>query len=139
MNEIFIQATIGGLLIGLSATMMLWLHGRIAGISGIVYGLIDRPKGDTLWRVYFIVGLMLGGFLMSQLLPGAIVPREGFPSVLLLIAGFIVGVGTRIGGGCTSGHGVCGIARFSVRSIVATLIFIGVAMATSFVLRHLLS
>lgn len=138
MNEIFIQAAAGGLLIGLSATLMLWLHGRIAGISGIVYGLLDQPKGDTAWRVVFIIGLLVGGYLMAQLLPNAVVPREGFPTALLLIAGFIVGIGTRIGGGCTSGHGVCGIARLSKRSISATVIFMASGMATVFIGRHLM-
>ncbi len=138
MNQIYIQALTGGILIGLSAVMMLWLHGRIAGISGIVYGLLDHPKGDTAWRATFLIGLLAGGVVVSQIIAVSVVPREGFSNTLLLSAGLLVGIGTRVGGGCTSGHGVCGIARLSKRSLLATMVFMLSGITTVFVGRHLL-
>ncbi len=138
MNTIFLQAIAGGLLIGLSATLMLWLHGRIVGISGIVYGLLETPKGDMAWRSIFLIGLLAGGLLVSLIMPEGVVAREGFPTVLLIVSGMLVGLGTRIGGGCTSGHGVCGIARLSKRSIAATMVFMASGMCTVFIGRHIL-
>lgn len=140
MNEIYLQAALGGLLIGLSATLMLLFSGRIAGISGILFGLLERPRNDMAWRIVFLVGLLAGGFLTYQCLPAdaTVVPREGFPMPLLFFAGLLVGFGTRIGSGCTSGHGVCGIGRLSTRSIVATMAFMGSGIITVYIARHLL-
>ncbi len=127
----------GGLLIGLSAVLLLWLNGRIAGISGILNGALARQPGDSAWRVTFLVGLLLGGGLFWWLTPHAFEPRQGFPISLLLGAGFLVGFGTRLGSGCTSGHGVCGLGRRSMRSVLATVTFVGCGMLTVFVTRHL--
>ena len=129
----------GGLLIGLSAVLLLYLNGRIAGISGIVNGVLLRQTGDTAWRVAFIAGMLAGGGAFWWLTPHAFVPRQGFPVGLLLVAGFLVGFGTRLGSGYTSGHGVCGLGRRSLRSLVATATFVGCGMLTVYVVRHLLA
>ena len=132
-------ALAGGALIGLAA-MVLWLgSGRIAGISGIVGSLLETGNsGDRAWRLLFIGGL-IGGAAIAHLASGGLFePRQGYSWWLLLPGAFLVGVGTRMGSGCTSGHGVCGISRLSVRGIVATLTFIATAMATVFILRHLI-
>ena len=127
-------ALAGGMLIGVSATLLLWLLGRIAGISGIVNGLVDG-RSDRLWRIMFILGLLLGGVCWWMFLGG---DRSGLASVdirLLLAGGFLVGIGTRLGGGCTSGHGVCGLGRLSLRSLVATCVFVLTGIVTVFVMR----
>ncbi len=128
----------GGLLIGIASVLLLWAAGRIAGISGIVGGLLARPSGDTPWRVAFIAGLLIGGalYMAATGRPFAVELQAGWP--MMIVAGLLVGFGTRMGGGCTSGHGVCGIGRLSTRSIVATVTFMAVAVATVFVVRHLL-
>jgi uncharacterized protein len=125
----------GGLMIGLAAVLLLALLGRIAGISGILAGLLP-PGADWVWRLAFLVGLPLGAAVIAQLRPGAIgAPLASLP--VLLLAGLAVGLGTGFSGGCTSGHGVCGMARLSPRSIVATLVFMLVAGLTVFLRRHL--
>ncbi len=134
-----VSGAIGGILIGIAAILLLAGSGRIAGISGIVGGLLSRVPGDNAWRLLFLIGLVLGAGFYQLVTAAPLEVRIDVSAPLLVAAGFLVGFGTRLGGGCTSGHGVCGIARFSPRSIVATMIFIGVAMATTFVLRHLLS
>jgi uncharacterized membrane protein YedE/YeeE len=129
------HALAGGALIGSAAVLLLWLNGRIAGVSGIARGLLAFGP-DWRWRALFLVGL-LGGAVLYYAASGAPVPqRHGFPLWLLLVAGTLVGFGTALGGGCTSGHGACGLARFSLRSLVATVIFLVVAIATTFVARH---
>ena len=127
----------GGVLIGVAAVLLLLANGRIAGISGIVGGLIEPSFSDAAWRVMFIVGLWIGAIalILAQGAPFAVAIQGSMP--LMVVAGFLVGFGTRMGGGCTSGHGVCGIARGSKRSIVATVVFIAAGMATVFVVRHL--
>lgn len=129
----------GGALIGLAATLLLSATGRIAGISGIVGGVIAPVRGDVAWRVLFIAGLWLGAlaYWVVRGEPFPVEIRSGWPT--LVAAGLLVGFGTRMGGGCTSGHGVCGIARSSKRSIVATLVFMASAIATVFMTRHLLA
>ena len=124
------SAFAGGLLIGVSAVLLLWLNGKIAGISGILGQLLPPVKGDTAWRALFLSGLVLGAVLFRLLDPAGrgIAIDASFP--ILVAGGLLVGFGTRLGGGCTSGHGVCGIARLSARSIVATLVFLVTAMAT---------
>jgi uncharacterized membrane protein YedE/YeeE len=128
----------GGVLIGAAAVLLLYLNGRIAGISGILNGALARQKGDTAWRVAFLLGMLAGGGAFWWLTPHAFVPRQGFPVPTLLVAGFLVGFGTRLGSGCTSGHGVCGLGRRSLRSLVATATFVGFGMLTVYVTRHLL-
>ncbi|WP_370690772.1 YeeE/YedE family protein [Methylicorpusculum sp.] len=128
----------GGLLIGLAATLLLLFNGRIAGISGIMSGLISPGKGEIFWRLVFLLGLVLGALLVKAVIPDSIKIREGFPYGLLAIGGFLVGFGTRMANGCTSGHAVCGIARLSKRSIAATLTFIVSGMMTVYLLRHLI-
>jgi uncharacterized membrane protein YedE/YeeE len=132
-----VSGLIGGLLIGFAVALMMLLNGRIAGISSIVGGLLTPKSGDLVWRVAFVVGLLLGA-LAFILAVGGQTPVDVLASPLaILMGGLLVGFGTRMGSGCTSGHGLCGIARFSRRSIVATAVFFGVAMVTVFLARHL--
>ncbi|HSS63350.1 MAG TPA: YeeE/YedE thiosulfate transporter family protein [Gammaproteobacteria bacterium] len=133
-----VSGSVGGVLIGAAATLLLAGSGRIAGISGIAGGLLSRIPGDNAWRVLFLIGLVLGAGVYQLVTSAPLDVRFDVSTPWLIAAGFLVGFGTRLGGGCTSGHGVCGIARFSVRSVFATLVFIGVAMLTTFVLRQLL-
>ncbi len=130
-----VSALAGGALIGLSAMLFMLLNGRIAGISGIVGGLLRPQAGDVGWRLAFLAGL-IGAPLVYSLVTAipAIQIDAGYP--LLVTAGLLVGVGTRIGSGCTSGHGVCGLSRGSVRSLVATLAFMAAGFATVYLMRH---
>ena len=128
-------ALAGGVLIGIAAALLLLVGGRIAGISGILGGLLKPVRGDVGWRVAFIGGL-LAAPLAHALFAALPRPQIDASYGALLAAGLLVGVGTRFGGGCTSGHGVCGISRLSVRSLVATLAFMGAGVATVFVTRH---
>lgn len=128
----------GGLLIGLAATVLVVALGRVAGISGIVGGLLVRPVEGLGWRTAFLVGLVAGPLIVGLArgsLP-AITLQASWP--LMILAGLLVGFGTRLGGGCTSGHGVCGISRGSPRSLTATAVFVATAIATVTVIRHLL-
>jgi uncharacterized membrane protein YedE/YeeE len=136
MND-WLAGLAGGALIGLAAVLLLWSIGRIAGISGIASGALEGVRGDRAWRFAFLAGMMLAGALALQFLPAPPRIRTG-PVPLLLAAGFLVGFGTRLGNGCTSGHGVCGLGRFSSRSMVAVAVFMGSAMATTFVVRHVI-
>lgn len=133
-----VSAVIGGLLIGSSAAM-LWLGlGRIAGISGIVGSLLSRDARDAAWRLAFLAGLAIGPVLYGiagGALPHIVVPGSAGSVVA---GGLLVGFGTRLGSGCTSGHGVCGMARLSPRSIAATMVFMTCGFATVFVVRHIL-
>lgn len=133
ITDTLVAATIGGMLIGLSAVLLLWLNGRIAGISGILYGAVARDPDGRLWRILFVIGLVAGGWAYATATGEPLMTREGFPTWILLLGGFLVGVGTRLGSGCTSGHGVCGISRLSLRSVIATLAFVaaGIVTATS--------
>jgi uncharacterized membrane protein YedE/YeeE len=128
-----VSALVGGALIGLSATLLLWSLGRIAGISGVLNAAIEQRDGRG-WRVCFLLGLVAAAGLWFAL--ADVVPRADFPLTWLVGAGLLVGAGTRIGNGCTSGHGICGLARWSRRSLVAVVVFMGTAVATVFVLRH---
>lgn len=130
-------ALIGGALIGLASVLLLLLSGRIAGISGILGGLLPPTRGDTTWRLAFIAGLMLGGLGFVYLGDVSAIAIEA-DTPLLVAAGLLVGVGTRVGSGCTSGHGICGVGRLSPRGLVATCIFVGVGMVTVFVTRHVI-
>lgn len=131
-----LTALLGGALIGLAAVFLMAMHGRIAGISGITGGLLQNTAGDRGWRWLFLAGLVAGVALHEWLRPESFVLREGFPPALIIAAGLLVGVGTRMGSGCTSGHGVCGISRLSARSIVATVVFMITAAITTAVVRH---
>lgn len=131
------MSTLGGLLIGLSAALVLFGLGRIAGISGIFGGLLFPKAGDIGWRGAFMAGLVLGGVVMSRLYPALFSASESSLAVVGA-AGVLVGVGTRMGNGCTSGHGVCGISRGALRSIAATMTFMATGMLTVFVVRHVL-
>lgn len=125
-----VASLVGGLLIGTSASLMLLSLGRIAGISGIVGGLFAAPPGDRAWRWMFGLGLLFGGVGLAAGAPERFSSVAGHGIGRLVVAGLLVGIGTRIGGGCTSGHGVCGIARLSKRSLVATAVFMSTAMVT---------
>jgi len=128
---------VGGALIGASASMLLLLNGRIAGISGIVGGLLRPEEGEVSWRAMFAAGLLAGGAILHRWAPASFgAPTVSMP--LVIVAGLLVGFGTRLGSGCTSGHGVCGLARLSRRSLAATLTFMATAAITTFVVRHLL-
>lgn len=128
----------GGVLIGAAAVLLLGLPGRVAGCSGIAGGLWFARPGERLWRVFFLAGLVLGTGAWVGLHHATPAPRAAFPVPLLAIAGLLVGYGTSLSGGCTSGHGVCGLARLSARSLVATLVFLGVAILTTVTMRHVL-
>jgi uncharacterized membrane protein YedE/YeeE len=131
-----LPALVGGLLIGLAVALLILCNGRIAGISGIVGGLLQRQAGDLLWRVGFVAGLIAAPLLYRILgeLPES---RIDATTPLLVCAGLLVGFGTRLGSGCTSGHGVCGLSRMSPRSFAATLIFMATGFAVVYVVRHL--
>jgi uncharacterized protein len=139
MSETFtpISALIGGALIGLAAALIWSLLGRIAGVSDILGSVLTEPRGENGWRIGFLAGLLSAGVGAVLLAPGLVQFDLKAGGGQLLIAGLLVGFGTRMGSGCTSGHGVCGVGRFSLRSIVATLCFMGSAMLTVFVLEHL--
>ena len=130
------SSLIGGMLIGLAAAMFVLLNGRIAGISGVLGGLLTPIRGDVQWRVAFVAGIVVAPLAYSifQVLPPVQIDAD---YIALVVAGLLVGVGTRYGAGCTSGHGVCGLSRLSLRSLAATATFMGAGFVTVFVLRHL--
>ena len=133
-----LSASIGGILIGSAAALLLWANGRVAGISGILgQALWPAPGEERGWRVAFLAGLPLGA-LLASFLGVRLVPEITSDPPTLILAGVLVGFGTRLGNGCTSGHGVCGLARGSKRSLAATLTFMGVAGITVYVVRHVL-
>lgn len=137
LNVIPWESLFGGILLGISATILLLVNGKIAGISGIMNGIILPKKGDYSWRLLFAVGMIAGG-LISVLMLGVAVPSTANLSLgMVIAAGLLVGIGTRLGNGCTSGHGICGMGRLSKRSIVATCVFMAVAGLTVFVRLHL--
>jgi uncharacterized membrane protein YedE/YeeE len=129
------SALAGGALIGLASAMFLLLNGRIAGISGIIGGLLRPVKGDLGWRLAFVLGLLLSPWVYSWFAPLPTVHIEAGNGTLI-VAGLLVGIGTRYGSGCTSGHGVCGISRLSPRSLVATAAFMAAGFSTVFLIRH---
>ena len=132
------SALAGGVLIGLATAMFVLLNGRIAGISGVIGGLLKPMAGDVLWRVAFVAGLIVAPLVYGLV---SVVPAvqidAGYGA--LILAGLLVGAGTRYGAGCTSGHGVCGLSRLSPRSLVATAVFMGAGFVTVFVMRHFLT
>jgi len=133
-----ISAALGGALIGLSAVLLMLLNGRIAGITGVFAGLIDPLSSDRFWRATFIIGLIAAP--LSATLLGYTIPVPQMPASLITViaAGLLVGVGTRLSNGCTSGHGICGIARLSPRSITATVSFMAAAIVVVALTRHVI-
>ena len=133
----FVNASIGGILIGISAALLLWANGRIAGVSGIAGQISLSKKGDLHWRTLFLIGLILGVILYRSA-GGSLIDIEINPSFpTIIVAGFLTGLGTKMGNGCTSGHGICGIAQRSIRSILAVAIFLSVAVMTVFITNNI--
>ena len=131
------QSAIGGVVIGVAAALLVLVNGRVAGISGIVGALLQPRRGDVAWRVAFVGGLVLAPLAYASIgLRPEIRIDSGYPA--LIVAGLLVGIGTRYAGGCTSGHGVCGISRLSPRSLVATLMFMVAGAGTVYLMRHVL-
>jgi uncharacterized protein len=135
-NSSVLAALAGGALIGGAASLLLRVNGRVAGISGILSGFFSREREEIGWRALFVAGLLVGGVLLVILQPAALAVELPPSTGITLAGGLLVGVGTRLSGGCTSGHGVCGISRLSVRSIAATLTFMAAGMLTVFLVRH---
>ncbi|MEM6452087.1 MAG: YeeE/YedE family protein [Cyanobacteria bacterium P01_D01_bin.105] len=133
----WLPALIGGLLIGSSSAILLAFNGRIAGISGIFSGALGWAP-DRSWRWVFLVGMLLGGAFYEYGLSSQSTPSSVFSPWAMVVGGFLVGFGTRLGNGCTSGHGVCGLGRLSIRSLMAVVTFLTTAMITVFVIRHVL-
>ena len=131
-------ALAGGVLLGLASALFVLLNGRILGISGIVGGLLRPRAGDMVWRLAFLLGMLVAPGLY-WLVVGPTQPRIDATWGMVVMAGLLVGVGTRYGSGCTSGHGVCGLSRMSPRSLVATLAFMGAGFVTVFLIRHVLA
>jgi uncharacterized protein len=137
MNE-WMMSLFGGVCIGFAASMMLLLNGRVTGISGILNGVLTPQKGDTFWRVLFVLGLYSGGLALSFLRPESFLDTTQTSWTRLIIAGLLVGFGTIMGSGCTSGHGVCGMSRLSIRSIVATVAFMMAGILSVLLFQHIL-
>ena len=135
----YVLGLIGGGLIGISAVLLMALTGRIAGVSGIVGGLLPpKPADDRTWRIAFILGLLLAPTLLAIFAGNNRIGAPVAGPLVLVAAGLLVGVGTALGNGCTAGHGICGISRLSMRSVAATATFITTAMITVFIVRHVL-
>jgi uncharacterized membrane protein YedE/YeeE len=132
-----VNAIIGGLFIGLAVSIMLLFNGRVTGISGIMGGIVKPKKNDLDWRLAFFIGLISGGALLFYLKPEQFVNLSQASTADYIIAGFLVGFGTLLGNGCTSGHGVCGISRLSIRSILSTLTFIGFGVISVLIYKSL--
>jgi uncharacterized membrane protein YedE/YeeE len=133
-----VSGLIGGLLIGLAATLLLLLNGRLSGISGIVGGLLAPESSDAAWRLAFVAGLLVGALAYMLATGDALLLEMQASLPVLVAAGLLVGFGTRLGSGCTSGHGICGLARLSRRSIVATSVFFVVAILTVYLTHHVI-
>lgn len=136
LNPAILLAIIGGVFIGAATAIFLIFNGRVTGISGILNTFLSFKFGERLWRGAFLLGLILGGVLLAQITPNFFANTTGRSPLVLVIAGLLVGYGTVLGNGCTSGHGVCGVSRFSVRSLVATIVFICVGMITATVFKY---
>lgn len=131
----WIHALIGGAFIGVAVSVMLLFNGRVTGICGIINGVLKPEKNEVLWRVLFIAGLFLGGLVLREFVKDVFVSTMTTDVGYLIVAGLLVGFGTSMGSGCTSGHGVCGIGRLSIRSIIATLVFMLAGILSVFVFR----
>jgi uncharacterized membrane protein YedE/YeeE len=137
IHSAYFAGLLGGLLIGIAAAMFVLLNGRIAGISGILGGLLQASSGDKIWRIMFLLGMGVSPYLyqIASDLPAVTIEAD---TAQLIIAGLLVGLGTSYASGCTSGHGVCGISRGSIRSIAATLTFMMAGIITVYLTRHLI-
>ena len=133
----WLTALVGGILIGISATVLLVFNGRIAGISGMLNGAIQFSAAES-WRWIFLLGMVMGGALYEYAIAPVPTPRSSVVPIGMVLGGFLVGFGTRMGNGCTSGHGVCGLGRLSGRSLAAVLTFLATGFGTVFVTRHVL-
>jgi hypothetical protein len=131
-----VSALAGGVLIGLASLWLLAANGRVAGVSGILHGVFAQPPGDRPWRALFVIGLVAAGFAWHFFFPFE--AQRSLNLGWVALAGLLVGFGTRVGGGCTSGHGVCGLGRFSLRSLVAVCVFMAAGVITAVVMRHLI-
>ena len=131
---------VGGVLLGMASAMFILLNGRILGISGILGGLLPAKAGDASWRITFLLGLFVSPLVMKALAPAEFLhaPRIDANMAMVVVAGLLVGVGTRYGSGCTSGHGVCGLSRLSPRSMAATGLFMAAGFVTVFVIKHII-
>ena len=128
----------GGILLGVASAAFILINGRILGISGILGGLLVPRRGDVSWRVFFLAGMLLAPAILALVWPQRlVVPRIDADNFTIIVAGVLVGLGTRYGSGCTSGHGVCGLSRLSPRSLVATIAFMASGFATVYIVRHL--
>jgi len=134
MNQAYLNSLLGGALIGIAVTIMLLFNGRVTGISGIIGGALSYVKKDWLWRFTFFLGLALAGLVLRVMEPEALANQSGRSLGTIIVAGLMVGYGTLLANGCTSGHGVCGISRFSVRSLVATMTFLFFGAVSVFVI-----
>jgi uncharacterized membrane protein YedE/YeeE len=130
----------GGIILGVASALFILINGRVLGISGILGGLLPPKAGDTFWRLAFLAGMFASPWIFNLLAPAELItaPEIDADLVMLIIAGLLVGIGTRYGSGCTSGHGVCGLSRMSPRSLVATLSFMAAGFLTVYVVRHIL-
>ncbi len=137
MNPDWVNALLGGVLIGVAVSLMLFWNGKVTGISGILGGLFSPSRDDVAWRFLFVLGLFLGGLFIKAISPDSIGKAITPNAWVLVLAGVLVGVGTTMGSGCTSGHGVCGISRLSKRSIVATMVFMIAGVAAVYVFKSL--
>jgi len=134
-----LASALGGILIGISASILMYLNGRIAGISGIISGAFRSSSTfEKLWRLAFLAGLIGGGYIYNLFFPISIVPRESITTAILIIGGITIGIGTSMGSGCTSGHGICGVSRFSLRSILATATFLISGIITVYLVKIIL-
>lgn len=131
------ESLAGGMLLGLSATLLMLINGKVAGISGVCTGILLPKNREFPWRIGFAIGMVIGGYVMYQFANFPVPEAFAMPIWQLALAGLLVGIGTRLGNGCTSGHGICGIGRLSVRSMVATAVFMVVAIVTVFIRLHL--
>ncbi|MCX7554191.1 YeeE/YedE thiosulfate transporter family protein [Marinicella sp. S1101] len=138
LHEIIIPL-LGGVTIGLSALLLMLFKGRIAGISGMFKGLIWEQGYERYWRMMFILGIIVSSLFIKLIFPSQLIAREGFSLVILAVSGLLVGIGTYLSNGCTSGHGVCGTARLSVRSIAATVTFITFGALAVFIVNQVAS
>lgn len=139
-NFTLIPSLSGGIIIGLSASLLMLFNGRIAGISGITKGLItkEHSNNEKYWRLFFLIGLLMGGFIISITMPSMTAKSSKLHPIQMIISGLLVGIGTSLSNGCTSGHGICGLARKSTRSIVSVIIFMLSGFFTVYILFHVL-
>jgi uncharacterized membrane protein YedE/YeeE len=133
-----IPSLIGGIIIGIASAIMLLYVGKIAGISGIFGGLLNAKRGDTAWRGMFVAGLLVGGLILLVAYPDSLSIHVDRSMAAVIVAGLLVGIGSRLGSGCTSGHGVCGVGRFAPRSLVSVGVFMSTGAAAAIIVNHLL-